>query len=62
MRIVALYDKVARGPPIDAPALLLLDFELRKTTGFSLELRIQCVDVIQVDMCISYGMREAPRN
>lgn len=61
MRVIALDNKVLRFPPVNAASLLSGDLQLWKVTGFTLQLRVEGIDMVKIDVRVAHDMSEAAR-
>lgn len=62
MRVIALDNKVLRFPPVNATALLSGDLQFWKVAGFTLQLRVESIDMVKIDVCVAHDVSQAARN
>lgn len=61
VRVIALDNKVLRFPPVNATALLSGDLQLWKVAGFTLQLRVEGIDMVKIDVRVAHDVSQATR-
>lgn len=59
VRLVPLDNKILRFPAIDAPSLFARNLHLGEVSWLTLQLRLESLNVVEVDMRIAHDVRQA---